>query len=304
MIVRSLLLVAWLMVSSALAEIPNVPGDRWFTNEFRYPASYTTSQVNRARFEGAHVEVQAGRLKIVWPTPIDRGTVFAVISIDDPGHWPSRDWFSLPLIRHAGEWEGRVSVENLDTSVIYFLGTSEGLATNISPARLCNPREAGLEQPDQFFWSFLEGFEEGTERWRDLSGRGESLRVDPMAHRGRGALLISLPAGRRSASAGTARLRGAAMVENGVTGLRLWMRTRSGEGHARFTLWSDAFSSQQSQRVFEEEPLITDRWKRIELIFSKLAPVSIARVDFFSVEVIGDGPCDFLLDDLEMMVAR
>ena len=276
-------------------------GDTWLTNEFQYPNSLGGRGVTNGAFAGLHAESQAGRLKIIWPTSMVQGAVSALVSIEDPGHWPSRDWFSVPLIRHAGDWEGRVPVESLDTPVIYFLRTAGGSVTNLSPPRICNPREAGLEQPDHFFWSFLEGFEEGTGRWRMLGGGREELRSDSLARSGRAALVISLRAGRRSAAVGTTRLRGASIVENGMTGVRLWMRTRSGEGRARFTLWADAFSARQSQAVFEDEPVITDRWTRIELPFSRFSRISRVGIDFFSIEVIGDGPCDFLMDDLELM---
>ena len=86
--------------------------------------------------------------------------------------------------------------------------------------------------------------------------------------------------------------------------VRLWLRTRSGEGRARFTLWADAFSSKQSQAVFEDEPAISNRWTRIELPFSRFSRISRAGIDFFSIEVIGDGPCDFLMDDVELMGRR
>ena len=292
---------ALLMVGIGLAQTNVFPGDTWLTNEFQYPNSRGGRVVTNGEFGGLHAEAQAGRLKIIWPTPMVRGSVSAVVSIDDPGHWPARDWFSIPLIHHADGWEGRVPLESLDTPVIYFVRTTVGTAPHVSPPRLCDPREAGLEQPDHFFWSFLEGFEEGTERWRVLGEGRAELRTDPFARSGRAALVISLPAGRHSATVGTTRLRGANIVENGMTGVRLWLRTRSGEGRAQFTLWADAFSAKQSQAVFEEEPVISDRWTKIELPFSRFSRISRSGIDFFSIEVIGDGPCDFLMDDVELM---
>jgi hypothetical protein len=245
----------------------------------------------------------ADRLKIFWTnSAATNAAVTAWISIEDFGHWPARDWRSLPMSLRGPSWETTVPVENLDTPIFYFVRTTTSRSTNISAMRVCVPRDLGLQMPTRFFWPFIEGFEEGTEGWWLLSAtNGPAVfRTDPSPKTGLASLLVTVPPKKTSATIGTTRLRGARIIENGATGLRLWLRTQGGEGRARFTLFAHAYSTNQIAAVGPMEAAFSNQWRVIELSFSEFPRLPVSEIDFFTIEFIAPGPRNFLLDDLEL----
>ena len=285
---------------------PPVPlADQWLTHFVQYPPRVLTNQIRAAGFESLHVEGIAGKLKLTLRNPAldPNAVVTAYASADDPGHWPVRDWHVFPLGRRGGQWDTAVPIDNVDVPLVYFVRAATATATNVSPMRICRPRVAGLEEPSRIFWPFLEGFELGTEGWRMIANVSDSppLATDPLSKNGHAALLVSLPAGQHSVTVGTTRVRGWQVEQEFATGLRLWLRAKQGSGQARFTLLANAYGTNQVIGVFPHVTVLRDRWQRVDLLFSALPAFPLGNLDFFTIEFLGVGPREFLLDDLSLL---
>jgi hypothetical protein len=314
---------SWLCLALCLGALPASaapnPGgaDQWLAGQAAYPAGIPEALVDSNRFAGLRAEAIASRLKISCPaenTASDaRLTLYA--SADAPGHWPARDWRAYACERRGGLWDAAVLVEDLDVPVVYFAVLSQshalgrgGMATNgaitaVSPLRVVTPRSAGLAEPTTLFWSFLEGFEEGLESWRVLAPTTgfAPLRTDAAAHTGRAALAVSVPAGKRSLTLATTCVRGRHLVQHRATGLRLWLRTRAGRGQARFTLHANAFAPGHVLAAWPQTADVTDQWQKVDLFFSALPQGPLGAVDFLVIELLGQGPLEFLIDDLQLL---
>jgi hypothetical protein len=298
------LVAAVLFSSNGFGQTNAGPPDQWVTNQVKFPDWLTRAPGSKTGFESLHAEVLAERLKIFWTNAIPtNASVVAWISIEDFGHWPARDWRSLVMAPRGPSWETTVPVENLDTPIFYFVRAATLQSTNISVLRVCIPREAGLPMPTRFFWPYLEGFEEGTEGWWPLSAtNGQAVfKTEPAPKTGLASLLVSVPADKTSATIGTTRIRGSRIIENGAKGLRLWLRTRGGEGRARFTLFAHAFSTNQTAVVSRVEAAVSNQWRAQDLAFADFPKLPLSEVDFFTIELIAPGPCEFLMDDVELV---
>ena len=256
-------------------------------------------------FSSLHAEAVGGRLKILW-TPAESaptGSVFVHASVAEPAHWPTRDWRSHAMTRSASSWQATVPIEDVAVAVVYYVSTTERGLTNLSPLRFVVPGRAGLEQPTRVFWPFLEGFEEGAESWRLLSedSRDPPLKIDSTPKNGRAALAVAVPAGKRSATVATTRVRGWQIQHEGATGLRVWLRARAGGGRARCTLLAHAFSTNQAVGLWPNDILLSNQWAKVELPFTEVARLPFGAVDLFAIEFIADGPRDFLIDDLQLL---
>ena len=230
-------------------------------------------------------------------------SVYLVSSQEAPGHWAARDWRQEEMSRIGGGFEKVLKVEDLDVPQVYFVRVAEGAKAWESPMRIFYPREAGMEMPTRLFWSFLEGFEEGTSSWRMLSHKadGGALRTSNNAKSGMASLQVVLGEKQRSVTVGTTRLRGWQIVKQGATGVRLWLRTASGKGRVRFTLHANAFTPEQAVSVSQEEVAVKDHWQQVDLSFGQFPPVALGAVDFFSLEFIGEGAREFLVDNVELL---
>ncbi|MBI3852910.1 MAG: hypothetical protein HY298_21865 [Verrucomicrobia bacterium] len=303
-ILSLLLSCSWLTVQSEAQTNPP-PADVWLSNFVQFPSVVDTNRIRLSGFEKLRAEVNAGRLKVLWSPPQlnTNVSVVAQASEDEPGHWPVRDWHSYPMSLRGTNWEASVPVCDVDVPVVYFVEMRTASSNNVSPMRLCRPRAAGLEEPSRVFWPFLEGFETGTDGWSSLASAPDSpsLKTDPTSKNGLAALRVSLPAGKRSVTVATTRVRGWQILQNGATGLRLWLRMREGIGHARFTLFANAFATNQVVSVSSIEAKLNNRWQKVELPFTSFPTLPLANVDWFTIEFIGTGPRDFLIDDLQLL---
>jgi len=295
------ILVAALAVRAADTIRP--PADAWFTNQFTWPGFVPTQAVRAAGFENLHAADSAGRLKIFWaPARMDTNAeVCLFASADAPGHWPVRDWRSYAAIERGTNWEAKFPVDDVDVPVAYFLGVTVAGKTNYSPLRMAHPRELGLEEPSRIFGPFLEGFEEGLASWRLTAAEDGAVQLADEAKNGRHALLITLPAGKRSVTIGTTRVRGWRTQYPGVSGLSVWLRTRSGEATARLALHANAFSMNQVVSTCPREIRVTGAWQRVDVAFDSFPNLPLANVDWFSLEFSADGPREILLDDLQFL---
>jgi hypothetical protein len=279
--------------------------DGWIPAAAQASQPASPSQINSNLFATLHAEVLLGKLRILWPGDVlsSSATVVVQASAGELGHWPARDWHSYPMTKRGEEWQTNIPVEDLDVSLVYFAQLVNGVGTNVSPLRCVTPRAAGLEEPTRLFWPFMEGFEEGIEGWKLLSASEgkESLKADSSSKNGRVALSVGVLPGKRSATVATTRLRGWQLKREQATGVRIWLRAREGKGRARFTIFANAFMPNQIVRAWPKDTQLDERWRKVELLFSELPDLPLGAVDLFAIEFIGDGPRDFLLDDLQLL---
>ncbi|MCX6902591.1 MAG: hypothetical protein NTW03_03775, partial [Verrucomicrobia bacterium] len=249
----------------------NGPPETWLTNTVHYPSLPASNAIQSARFSQLQAVFLADTVRILWTPsagdPAERSVL--KLSVDEPGHWPARDWRSYPMERRGPNWETIVPVDTLDVPLVYYVEVIAGQGAHVSPMRLCRPRLLGLEQPTRVFWPFLEGFEEGLESWRWLAGGPEDghLQTTGVVKNGKVALAIGIPPGKAAVTVGTTRLRGWQIAEHGVTGISVWLRIREGSGRARFTLLADAFTTNQVVAASQSEATIEPQWRQIELPF-------------------------------------
>lgn len=311
-ICRSLLMVfSGALISPALfadeappaPETNRPPADVWFTNHFTWPQFVPTQAVAAARFENLHADGASGRLKIFWsPAQMDTNAVVTIFaSADTPGHWPVRDWREFETIERGTNWEAKVPVDDIDVPVAYFARETCNGKTNQSPLRLAYPRELGLEGPTRFFWPFIEGFEEGAASWRLAAADVGTMKLSPEAKNGRAALQVTLPATKRSVAVGTTRVRGWRALHAGINGLSVWLRTRGGSATVRFTLHENALTTNQVVSVSPLESRFNDTWQRVDISFESFPNLTLAKVDWLTLEFIADGPREILVDDLQFL---
>ncbi len=301
-----LLGLAWpITLPCAHAATPEPPADQWITNFVQFPAHVATNTLRHAGFETLQAEAIAGKLKLSWQNPAltTNALVTAFASADELGHWPVRDWRAVPMTLRGAQWETAVPIENIDVPLVYFVSAATANTTNVSLMRVCRPRATGLEEPSRIFWPFLEGFEEGTEHWRLVSNLPDppSLTTNSPAKNGHAALAVPLPDGQHSVTIGTTRVRGWQVEQEFATGLRLWLRAREGGGQVRFTLLANAYGTNQVIAVFPQTTVLRDQWQRVDLPFNALPKFPLGSLDFFTIEFLGDGPREFLVDDLSLL---
>jgi hypothetical protein len=304
---------SWILLSILFAGLKSrptfaagsAPADAWITNQAQFPSNVPSNFVHAAGFESLHAEFLNGRMMILWkpePFSIDTSvTLFA--SVDDLGHWPVRDWHSYPMTLGGSVWQARRPVDNINVPIAYFIQTVKGAGTNISPMRVCHPKMLGFEMPSRPFWPFLEGFEQGIESWRLIynSTNHAAPGTDLIAKNGNHSLKVTVPYGRHSVTVATTRLRGWQIQQKGALGLRLWLRTKSGIGQARFTLYSNAMTTNQVSAVSMIQPQLTDEWQKTELPFDGFSKVELGAVDWFTIEFTGNSGTDFLVDDISLL---
>lgn len=311
-----LCLSALLWACAAQAEIGP---DQWLGGLVQYPAGIPASLVESNRFAGLRAEAIAGRFKIVCPAESLASSTRMVVyaSADEPGHWRARDWQAYPAVRRGNLWDATVPVDDLDVPLIYFavveapavLPKSDAsspaafVPSIISPLRIVKPRAAGLEEPSSVFEPYLEGFEEGFSSWRMLGADADAvpLRADAAARTGRAALCATVPAGKRSVTIATTCVRGRHLAQHQANGLRIYLRTRQGEGRARFTLQANAFAPNQVIATWPRETNLTEQWQKVDLFFHELPRMPLPAVDLLVIELIGRGPCEFLVDDVQLL---
>jgi len=296
--------ITWLAALAA-AQSTKPPADAWLTNFVQFPPGVSTNAVRHRGFENLHAEALAGSLRIGWqPAGLNTNTPVTVwASADEPGHWPARDWRPHPMSAPGDRWEASIPVDNVDVPLVYFLETRSSEAPVVSLMRVCHPRRAGLDEPSRVFWPFLEGFEESLEGWR-LVGETDDLpplKLDASAKNGRAALRVTVPAGKRSVTLATTRLRGWQILQQTASGVRVWLRAKQGAGKVRFTLLANAHTADQVVSVCPTEPVLTERWQRVDVAFRMFPKVPLVNVDLLTLEFIGQGPLEFLVDDLQLL---
>ena len=305
--VRTLLVLA-LNVSALAAQEParapqKLPFDAWLTNAVQFPPYPTAPAPDPRLFAALHSEVIGDQLKVLWPAPSNaQASVTLHASAASPGHWPMRDWRRYDMTWRSGEWEANLPVEDLSVPIVYYVRALGNSATNHSPNRVVHPARSGLDLPSKIFWPFLEGFENGLDGWRVLAGDLAPPRIAGQAHDGNAALLVIVPAGKNPAGIATTRVRGWQIVLEGATGLRLWMRTRSGEGRVNFGLYAAAYSPDHATRDWPRQITVGPAWQKIDLSFAELREgFPLGETDLFSIEFAPGEAREYLIDDFQFL---
>lgn len=276
--------------------------DVWVPGAQGYPHGINTNDLGGG-FESLRAQHLAEQLKVSWaPGAVAaQPPVTLHFSVDAPGHWPARDWRALPMAQRGAIWEATLPVEELDVPIVYFV-TSGSATRQLSPMRAVVPRLTGMEKPARVFWPFLDGFEDGVTGWTLASASSAApLKSSPQAHDGNAALSVTLPAEQQTVTVGTARVRGWHYSHQLATGLRIWLRAPGGAGKARFTLHAHAHTRQAESVASVVEATLNDKWQRVELSFSSFPKFPQVSADWFTIEFSGQGPQEFLVDDLRLL---
>lgn len=277
---------------------PEPAADRWLTEAGARPERFAEAAVMTNEFATLRAEAVAGVLQV----KCDEGESFAelqlIASADAPGHWPARDWRVLAMRRAGPGWLTDIPVDSPDVPQIYFVAARVNGRPVVSPMRLALPRALGLERSSRLFWAFIEGFEQGLDGWRATGG---GLRTNAMARSGRAALAVQVPAGRKSVSVESTRLRGWFIQEHGAEGVALWLRTAAGSGRAVFTLAAQAFSTNQVMSRRSESVSVSTNWAKARLTFESFPKMPLADLDLMILEFVAEPGTELLLDDVHWL---
>lgn len=291
------------LLLTGMAQAQTKPAaDAWGAGPVRYPNGLATNALNQAAFAALRAEHLAEQLKVRWlpAVPPAQPRLTLHFSADAPGHWPARDWRALPMTQRGAVWEATLPVDDLDVPLVYFVSDGNPTPALLSPMRVVSPRLAGMEKPSRVFWPFLDGFEEGLSGWA-IANSNSPLKTSAIAHDGNTALSVPLPAGQRSVTVSTTRVRGWHYSLQLATGLRVWLRTPGGSGHARFTLHANHGTTNAIAVVSTIEATLDDQWRKVDLSFSSFPNFSVVGTDWFSIEFSSEGPREFLVDDLRLL---
>jgi len=279
----------------------NAP-DRWLEGDALFPRSSPSTAPETNRFASLHAEAVSEQFQVVYsPTSaVANSDLHVVFSADEPGHWPARDWHSLAMRQFGTAWKATVPVNSVDVPLVYFIERRGVETTNRSAMRCALPRALGLSQPSKYFWTFIDGFEQGAESWRILGG-GERVRLSALAKNGKAALSVRIPATRNSITVGTTRLRGWFAEENKARGFAFWARTIGGAGEARCSLLAEALTTNQVLMAQTNVAKLTANWRRVEVHFSEFPKFPLGDLDLVAIEFNGPAGMEFLIDDLSLL---
>ncbi len=84
-------------------------------------------------------------------------------------------------------------------------------------------------------------------------------------------------------------------------GIRVWLRTGAGTGRARFTLLANAYTPGQKVGAWPKQTVVGETWQQVDLLFSELREFPIGQVDVFAIELIGNAPTAFFVDDIQLL---
>ena len=279
--------------------------DRWLTDGRPHPGVSAGVVLETNRFSSLHLETLDHRLLVCAGAEEseDPGVLTVRLSAAPDDHWLARDWRTRPVGRSGRIWQADLPVEDPDVAIVYYLRSAGAQSTKVSPLRVAFPRGLGIEEPTRLFWPLLEGFEETLDNWRVLPAPSppSRLQTSPESKNGRASLRVSIPAGQRSVTVATTRVRGWQILHEGATGLRLWLRTEGGRGVVRCSLRAYAFTGRESSTHWVEGFQVVDTWRKMDLPFNELSAVRWRGVDLLVLEFVGEGPCGFLLDDLQFL---
>jgi hypothetical protein len=277
---------------------PEPAADRWFTEAGARPEQFAGAAVLTNGFATLRAEAVAGVLQVKCDGSEALSELELIVSADVPGHWPARDWRTRAMRRAGPGWLAEIPVDSLDVPQIYFVAARVNGRAAVSPLRLVHPRGLGMERPSRLFWAFVEGFEQGPEGWRIP---GDSLRTNALARSGRAALAVRLPAGKKSVSVESTRLRGWFVQEHGAEGFALWLRTAGATGRVAFTLAANAFTTNQVTSRRGETVTVSTNWTKARLTFESFPKAPLVDLDLFTLEFVAEPGMELLIDDVHLL---
>lgn len=272
--------------------------DRWLANAGARPDRFAAAVVLTNEFATLRAEVVAGALQVKCEGNDSLTEMHLIISADAPGHWPARDWRTLAMRRAGSGWLAEIPVDSLDVPQIYFVNARLNNRPVVSSMRLALPRALGLERPTRLFWAFIEGFEQDLDGWRSVDA---TLRTNATARSGRAALAVRVPAGRKSASVETTRLRGWFAQEHEAEGLGLWLRMAPGRGRVAVTLVANASSTNQVASRRSETVAVSTNWTKVRLLFETFPKAPLADLDLVIIEFVAEPGTELLIDDVHLL---
>jgi hypothetical protein len=285
------------LVAGISAEIS--PGaDHWLTNPGARPERFLKATATTNAFATLRAEVVAGALQVKCEGADAFDHWRLIISADAPGHWPARDWRTMPMRKAGSGWLAEIPVDSPDVPQIYFVAASLNGRAMVSPMRVAHPRALGLERPTRLFWAFVEGFEQDLDGWRSVDA---TLRTNATARSGRAALAVRVPASRKSASVETTRLRGWFVQEHEAEGLGLWLRTTQGRGRMAVTLVANASSTNQIISRCSETVAVSTNWTKARLVFETFPKAPLADLDLVIIEFVAEPGTELLIDDVHLL---
>ena len=287
------------LVSTTPAVEPKPGADQWLTNASTLPAAYEKISVLTNAFTSLKAEIVAEKLRVSWEPVANFSDAKIIASTGSPGHWPARDWHPYGMRRAGGEWITEIPVDSLDVPIIYFAAARGADGSIVSPMRVVFPGALGLEQPSRIFWPFVEGFEQGLEGWR-ITDAAE-LRTGVPSKNGRAALALRVPEGRRTVTVVTTRVQGWFLEEHAATGLALWLRTQRGTATATFTLFANAYSTNQIIARRAGAVGVSAQWTMVVLPFYSFPRIPLGEIDLFSIELTAKSGTEILLDDVQLL---
>ncbi len=282
---------------------PQPAVDAWLGGALLYPRGLATNALQPDAFTGLRAEQLAEQLKVRWQptTPVASPRVVLHFSADAPGHWPARDWRTLPMLQRGVVWEATLPVDDLDVPLVYFVSVGDETPAWLSPLRVVAPRLAGMAKPSRVFWPFLDGFEDGLAGWELISTTAPPLKTSPLAHDGNAAMAVTLPPGAGSVTVSTTRVRGWHYSHQLATGLRVWLRAPGRAGVARFSLHAQSGTTNAVVIASTIEAALDDQWRKVDLAFSSFPNFPVVGTDRFTIQFSGEGPTEFLVDDVRLL---
>lgn len=290
--------VLMLGLAAGFSAGPEPAPDRWLAEVGARPERFAEAAVLTNEFATLRAEVVAGVLQVKCDGFDALEELNLVVSADGPGHWPARDWRTRTMRRAGPGWLADVPVDSPDVPQIYFVAARVNGLAAVSSMRLAHPRGLGMERPSRLFWAFVDGFEQELEGWRVT---GDSLRTNALARSGRAALAVRVPAGRKSVSVESTRLRGWFIQEHGVEGVGLWLRTSGGAGRVVFTLAANAFTTNQVTSRRGEAFTVSTNWSKARLTFESFPKAPLAELDLLTVEFVAEPGTELLIDDVHLL---
>jgi hypothetical protein len=272
--------------------------DRWLTNSGALPERFLKAIVTTNAFMTLRAEVVAGALQVKCEGADAFDDLQLVVSADAPGHWPARDWRTMPMRKAGSGWLAEIPVDSLDVPQIYFVVARLSGRPVVSPMRMAHPRALGLERPTRLFWAFVEGFEQDLDGWRTANS---TVRTNASARSGRAALALRVPPGRKSISVESTRLRGWFLQEHEAEGFAVWMRTVQGQGRVAFTLVANAASTDQITSRRSETVAVSTNWTKSRLLFESFPKPPLADLDLVVIEFIAEPGTELLIDDVHLL---
>ncbi|MFM8471023.1 MAG: hypothetical protein ACKODH_13850, partial [Limisphaerales bacterium] len=74
-----------------------------------------------------------------------------------------------------------------------------------------------------------------------------------------------------------------------------------GAGRAHFTLHANYGTPSALAVRSTIETTLDDKWRKVDLSFSSFPDFPVVSTDWFSIEFSGEGPREFLVDDLRLL---